>query len=203
MGTWFDGLAKRSARAEQPDEAGLTRRQVLARGALVTGAAWTAPMLLSATPAWAVTSCPQAGDVPAACPGNAESICCPTGQTCIRNTGPGREYVCNIPLGADCGNNGYGTNCNEGRSTCNQACNTGRRPICGGAGATCDDDTDCFQSNCGTSGYCGGVGAVCDSTLQPGDPALTNASNVCSPGACDSNNVATTCNSTTNRCVAA
>ena len=63
--SWFDQLAKRSARSAPPVAttdsvvAGPTRRQVLARGAVVAGAAWTAPMLMGVQPAYAGASqCP-------------------------------------------------------------------------------------------------------------------------------------------------
>lgn len=188
MGTWFDGLAKRSARTAEPESVGLTRRQVLARGAVVTGVAWTAPMLLTATPAWAVTSCPKKGEVPTTCPGGAESICCPAGQGCFKVNG---KFVCDLVVGATCGNNGFGT-CNGGLSTCNQACNSGRTPICGGAGSTCGNNADCAEGRtCASSGFCGGVGAVCTSNDQ------------CSPGTCANNNVNTTCDTVSGTCVAA
>lgn len=186
MGTWFDKLAKHSAEGSVDGSAeasdGLTRRQVLARGAVVTGAAWTAPMLLSATPAWAVTSCPKKGEVPTACPGGAESICCPEGQGCFQTgTGHNLSYSCDLVVGAVCNNNGFGT-CNGGASTCNQACNTGRTPVCGGAGSTCRTAADCAEGrNCSPTGFCGGIGAAC------------SASSPCSPGSCNSNNVATVC----------
>lgn len=188
MGNWFDGLAKRSARsaeAASPDAgvtSGLTRRQVLARGAAVTGVAWTAPMLLSAQPAWAVVSCPSNKPQVTTCPGGAESICCPEGQGCFKVNG---KFVCDIVVGGLCGNNGFGS-CNGGVSTCNQVCkdNATKEPICGGAGSTCGNNADCAEGRDCASGFCGGVGAVCsDSELD------------CSPGTCRENNISTRCES--------
>ena len=186
MSSWFDGLAKRSARTEASDATGLTRRQVLARGAVVTGVAWTAPMLLTAQPAWAVTSCPKRGEVPTACPNGAQSICCPDGQGCFKD---GNKFVCDIVVGALCGNRGFGT-CNNGFSKCNQVCNSLRLPICGGAGSTCRDNADCAEGRNCSGGFCGGVGADCSLTSP------------CSPGTCNNNNINTVCSSTTNKCVA-
>lgn len=182
MGTWFDGLAKRSARVEQSDEAGLTRRQVLARGALVTGAAWTAPMLLTATPAWAAHSCPKAGEAASDC-GDGTDKCCPTDERCFKIFKPNGTftYECQLPVGAPCGNRGFGS-CNGGRSTCDQACSTDRTPICGGPGSTCGGNADCADGrDCSPSGFCGGVGADCSLTMP------------CSPGSCRADNIATVC----------
>jgi hypothetical protein len=186
MANWFDERAKASARQQPATAAGLSRRQLIQRGALVTGAAWTAPMLLTATPAWAGASQCQGQDVFVMCPPNqATGICCAPGKSCFINANG--TYFCDIPLGGNCGNAGNGI-CNGGNSRCNDQHKGGN--ICGGAGADCDlPNTVCFGGgvcSTGANPMCGGAGATCtnDTQCYPGDKnsgagALTCQNNVC------------------------
>lgn len=185
MTTWFDRLAQRTARsshsraaavAEAPvEEIGLSRRQVLARGAVLTGAAWTAPALLAARPAFAGASiCVPGSSTPvySVC-GNGSELCCPEGEECVVNQQG--DYVCDVPPGGECTNRGNGQ-CNGGFSRCDQPSNTARFGICGGPGTACADDSACEFDNCGElegSGVqgrrCGGLNAVCEDT-GPDEP---------------------------------
>jgi hypothetical protein len=144
MGTWFDGLAKRSARHDQESasssgSSGLTRRQVIVRGAAVTGAAWTAPVLMSAFTAASAasplncglvngvptteTTCPE-GQVP-------PTKCCPADSNC----GTTGLCVTDNTIGGRCTNSGEGQ-C--GTPTARARCNGKTNPnVCGGNGAGC------------------------------------------------------------------
>ena len=201
MGNWFDGLAKRSARSAQVagseagvSDGGLTRRQVLARGAVVTGVAWTAPMLLAARPANAVgaSSCPPNNDF-VVCP-DGTSKCCPEGEVC--GTFPNGDVDCSIPLGGVCGNQGQGVDtCNFGRSRCNQPTgNPAENPsICGGPGAVCDPDSteqvcidgvECSDGTVGGDMRCGGQGAACDGDEDCADATVEEPATTCQNGVC-------------------
>jgi len=154
MGNRFDSYAKRNARAAaSPAGAGtgLTRRQALVGGALVTGAAWTAPALLASTPAWAAASCPggavRCGTAQACCPApvNGNPYTCPTATN-----------VCTAPgeIGGACTNNGAGTSGCRQSSSSSIHCNNAPVNICGGVGAQCDVNDDCAKS----APYCKGSG---------------------------------------------
>lgn len=167
MGTSFDDRAKAAAE-RHPVAAGLSRRQVLGRGALVVGTAWTAPMLLTATPAWAGASvCVGGTPVYSVCPGGTFK-CCPTGQACVTDTKG--NLVCDVPVGGVCSNNGNGQ-CNGGFSRCNHE---GDPSICGGAGALCDFNNNavcvstspCYPAPNTTNARCGGPGAPCTTDSQ-------------------------------------
>lgn len=189
MSNWFDGLAKRSARTEASDGTGLTRRQVLARGAVVTGVAWTAPMLMAVRPAFAGASICTDPRFPAydVCE-DGTAKCCPAGQECVVNRQGAN--VCDVPPGGDCTNQGNGQ-CNGGRSRCDQPTNIKPFGTCGGPGTICFDDSSCQFDNCGPDGgdeRCGGAGASCTSDAQ------------CAP--IDANNkIAFTCDEPSNTCV--
>lgn len=181
MGTWFDNLAKRSARSSGAHDLGsevpgLTRRQVLVRGAVVGGAAWTAPMLLGVRPAFAGASqCPGEGDASTEtqytdCM-NGTFECCQPGDVC--GTFPDGSVGCDTPLGGICGNRGAGVDtCNFGRSRCNQvSSDQDAEPTCGGTGAPCDSTIDgqvcvdgvaCSDGTTDGDERCGGQGAACD-----------------------------------------
>lgn len=165
MGTSFDDRAKAAAE-RSPGVAGLSRRQLIQRGALVVGTAWTAPMLLSATPAWAGASiCTSALPIYSTC-ANGTKLCCPTGQACVVNLQG--NYVCDVPVGGICTNNGNGQ-CDGGYSRCNHLHNPS---ICGGPGAYCDFNNNavcigsspCFPAVGVTGARCGGEGAPCTTT---------------------------------------
>lgn len=141
MGNWFDDRAKsaarriavqRSAVAPTPsDDPGLTRRDILKRGGVVAGVAWTAPVLMSVmTPAAAESSCPT-GQV--RCPDTSSGICCAATQTCFQG-------VC-TSVGA------VGGNC-----TLNLLCNVGifcgAGNLCGGSGAVCTQNSNCMSGSC-------------------------------------------------------
>lgn len=188
MSTSFNDRA-RAAAERSPGVAGLSRRQLIQRGALVVGTAWTAPMLLSATPAWAGASICTDPRYPSysLCPDKTTFKCCPDGQACVPTyntlgviTGQG----CDIPLGGACGNAGNGQ-CNGGASRCNSQPKGSN--FCGGPGAYCDYNNNaiCIPTSPCSPGYgipgsrCGGIGATCTSTsncapaTSGGGPALT------------------------------
>jgi len=196
MGMWFDRLAKQSARSAlrsgAVDDGGLTRRQVITRGAVVTGVAWTAPMILAAQPAFAGASIclndPTNPDF-SICPDGTTSKCCPKGQKCVQDFfKPTGTFICDVGLGGTCTNQGEGQ-CNGGASRCNKPNGPpAQNPsICGGPGADCDDGSIClFTSPCfgvvnpdtgkQENKRCGGEGAPCTSTSQCAQvdgPALT------------------------------
>jgi hypothetical protein len=161
MASWFDKHAKASAGAAQTSE-GLSRRQLIRGGAVVAGAAWVAPSLLTATPAWAGASiCDASNPNYAICQDGVTFKCCPTGQSCLLNKQG--QNVCDIPVGGDCGNRGDGQ-CNAGFSRCNHLSGVS---ICGGPGAICafsNNVTVCVPgSDCTGVGKtrCGGEGATC------------------------------------------
>lgn len=146
MSQWFDGYARRSARSSTRgavSNSGATRRQVLVGGALMTGAAWTAPALLSASPAWAVASCP--GDA-VRC--GTDNHCCPATPTgTAKYTCPTKTNVCTAPgeVGGSCQNNGAG---GAGCAANSVHCNNATPNICGGPGAQCAAGTDCASGVC-------------------------------------------------------
>lgn len=169
MGSWFDNAAKRSARADAAEEGtGLSRRQVLARGAVVTGAAWTAPMLLAVRPAFAGMSLCTGKEVFKPCTGGTSMCCLPTEECGPDASG---TVVCSVPLGGTCGNQGQGqATCNFGQSRCNQpGGNPATNPsICGGPGARCDNGEICIATSPCSTGLntvgdkrCGGQGSLC------------------------------------------
>jgi len=166
--SWFDQLAKRSARSAPPatsdSVAGPTRRQVLARGAVVAGAAWTAPMLMGVQPAYAAQSQCTGQDIFVMCP-TGPGRCCPPGQTCFE--GPPGVYFCQVPLGASCGNQGFGQ-CNGNTSRCNQPGGnpTTNPAICGGPGAVCGPGDVCVAPIECSGLRCGGVGAACTTDAE-------------------------------------
>ncbi len=155
MGNWFDERAKSSARRhvdehnvvpiEPTAEGQFSRRDALKRGGIVAGVAWTAPVLMSVmTPAAAAAPCPT-GSTP--CPGFPGG-CCPANDSGIPDTCV--DGVCIDPgePGGFCLNNGQGAGgCNDPTIKCN---NPGPGPtgrgICGGPGAVCLDNGDCFGS---------------------------------------------------------
>ena len=165
MAGWFDKHAKASAAAAQA-ETGLSRRQLIQGGAVVAGAAWVAPSLLTATPAWAGASiCTSSSPVYSLCPDNLTYLCCPTGQECLLNTRG--QQVCDVPVGGVCSNSGNGQ-CDGGFSRCNHLSAVS---ICGGPGAYCDflnnavciPTSPCYPAVGTTNARCGGPGAPCTS----------------------------------------
>lgn len=199
MGNWFDSLAKRSARAadtagsEAAVAEGLTRRQVLARGAVVTGIAWTTPMLMSVRPAFAVgaSQCPN-NTTPSDCP-DGSFLCCPSDgdETCLVDEDG--ENVCDIPPGGVCGNQGEGQ-CNGGLSRCNQpGGNPAQNPsICGGPGTVCGDGSICSPTSPCSDGLansfgderCGGQGAPCTSDTDCALETVNQPATTCQGGFC-------------------
>lgn len=193
MGTWFDGLAKRSARSAsvttpEPSQ-GMTRRQVITRGAVVTGAAWTAPMLLGVRPAFAgASTCTAAAPVYSVCPDNTFK-CCPTGKTCVVDVKTGTN-VCDVPAGGICFNQGQGQ-CNGGASRCNQP--KAQNPsICGGPGTVCGDGSVCSPTspcsvgltNSNGDDRCGGQGAPCASNADCAGKTVDQPATTCVSGFC-------------------
>ena len=187
MGTSFDDRAKAAAERGS-GTSGYSRRQIIQRGALVVGTAWTAPMLLSATPAWAgASTCTGTTPIYSICGPGPAFKCCPTGQACVLDTKG--NYVCDVPLGGLCTNRGVGQ-CDGGFSRCNHLADPS---ICGGAGAVCDfnnnavcvDTSPCFPGPGVTNARCGGPGAPCTTSTQCANgsthqlPDLTCYHNVC------------------------
>ena len=141
MSSWFDGYAKRAARSEaSASSEGFTRRQALIGGAVATGVMWTAPALLSATPAWAAVSCAsgtdrcEAGFVAGTVDGSGRG-CCAVGSTCQSGT-----CIVNGTVGGTCLNEGKGAG---GCISSSTKCNNRTPNICGGPGSFCVTDADC------------------------------------------------------------
>lgn len=190
MGNWFDALAKRSAEnvPVASGTGGLTRRQVIVRGAAVTGAAWTAPMLLAVRPAFAgVSQCPDPKTEFSTCD-DGTFRCCPEGEIC--GLFPDGTYGCDIPLGGVCGNRGQGVQtCNFGQSRCNQpASDQEAEPICGGPGAKCDMGEVClYEGTCAgpeDQERCGGEGAPCTGDEQCAAKTINQPATTCVNGVC-------------------
>ncbi|MDT7537983.1 MAG: hypothetical protein QOI82_1568 [Actinomycetota bacterium] len=184
MAGWFDELAKKSAKSSVlPSVAQheLSRRSLLAKGALVAGAAWTAPMLLGAQPAFAGLSTCQTF----ICTQTGGSICCPNStDTCNADTN--NNPVCTVihDLGGSCGNQGQGVcnhpyKCNGNNKQCNHCT---RPNICGGEGSQCCNQTECFGALIchaqGTAGFCRKVCTTATVNLD------CTATQVCSGGFC-------------------
>lgn len=189
MGTFFDDSAKASAE-RHPGVAGLTRRHLIQRGALVVGTAWTAPMLLSTTPAWAGASvcANQPGTVYSVCGDNTTRCCAPSIPACVLNITT-NHYECGVPLGGNCGNNGDGV-CNGGLNRCNHLATYS---ICGGAGALCDFNNAgvcapgvvCAPTLGVKGSRCGGVGAPCTTSTECANGSTGGAVNLtCVSGFC-------------------
>lgn len=142
---WFDDLAKRSAQRASSAEpgSGLSRREVLARGAVVAGVAWTAPMLMATqAAAQGLSACPT-GQL---CGDAGNQICCPNStDTC--NIIDGTPTCTPVgEAGGSCGNMGQGVcnqpyKCNGNTNQCN---NCAEPNICGGEGAECCAESECF-----------------------------------------------------------
>jgi hypothetical protein len=171
--TWFDSHAKRSAaRVEDAAPSTFNRRRFLARTAVVGGVAWTAPTILSASPAWAggastCTSvqhycagdssccnlaCNQATIQPTCCttqycgviPGTTTPNCCQLGTA--SGTCTLVTNLCPGTLGGSCANSGQGV---AGCISNTQHCNGDKtNDICGGLGAQCSTTADCFVGTC-------------------------------------------------------
>lgn len=146
MSSWFDGYAKRVARSEGSASAsseGITRRQALIGGAVATGVMWTAPALLSATPAWAAASClNNAVRCGTADPATGLKPCCPVGT----DTCPTTTNTCTTAgnVGGACTNNGQGVSGCNNTTTSSIACNGVKdKNICGGVGSRCNAPSDC------------------------------------------------------------
>lgn len=147
MGNWFDERAKSSARRistepsvvppESDAASGLSRRDVLKRGGIVAGVAWTAPMLLSVTPAAAsVSSCP---DQRPPCDG----VCCVPEDNCVLQDDGSFDCVEPGGLGGNCKNQGSGTSGCTQDANSSIHCNNMTPNICGGPGAQCEFDFEC------------------------------------------------------------
>lgn len=151
MGNWFDERAKSSARRSSNDpevaavqpvsEGGLSRRDVLKRGGIVAGVAWTAPMLLSVTPAAAaITMCPDGRDP-------CGDVCCVEPDNCV-DQGDG-TFDCVPPggIGGDCFNSGQGVSGCTQDANSSIHCNGDKdNNICGGPGAQCQVDAECIPT---------------------------------------------------------
>ena len=173
MARWFDNAARSAARRElaaaaHPSE-GLTRRTVLTRGAVVTGVAWTAPLLMQ-TRAYAGASVCPSGTTPClGTMGNTAVACCATGTVCNTDTTTGAP-TCAAPNdpGGVCSNQGVGectstsgvkSNCNGKFDQCN-ACS--KQYICGGEAAPCNGVDICAPSlTCTSSFAAAGSGSHC------------------------------------------
>ena len=180
MSTSFDDRAKAAAE-RNPTASGLSRRQLVQRGALVVGTAWTAPMLLTATPAWAGASICTGTDVYSTC-GNGTKVCCPSGTACVLKFGTVSTYVCDTPIGGVCNNNGNGQ-CDGGYSRCNHL----GISTCGGPGAYCDfsnnsvcvSTSPCYPQPINgvpvSGARCGGTGAPCTTNSECATGSTGNA----------------------------
>jgi len=173
MGTWFDSRAKRMARSGTQgavsDATGPTRRDVLVRGAVITGTAWTVPMLMTApAAAQAATSplrCP-AGETESTCPPGTigpRTRCCPRDSSCGTSSVGVNGCVDDTVAGGNCGNSGNGQ------------CGTG------GQGPRCNGQPKPFN-------VCGGPGAGCGATpsenCAPGLTCVIGSGPAGSPGTC-------------------
>jgi len=157
------------------DDAALSRRQVLARGAVITGVAWTAPALLAARPAFAGASiCPnqQGAEFFQICATRPiTEVCCPN-RTDLCFVLANGQTVCQPPLGALCGNRGNGQ-CAGNTARCDQPANDKEQPfgICGGPGAQCGPSEVCLFKNCSaTDSRCGGLNATCTDNKECAQP---------------------------------
>ena len=164
MSNWFDSYAKRAARSEgsASTSEGITRRQALIGGAVATGVMWTAPALLSATPAWAAISCegnaPRCGSGTITPPlDGTTGGCCPPPVNGFPYTCPTETNTCTSPgtLGGVCTNQGGGGSGCVGSVQCGNIKNqTGG--ICGGVNAPCATNSGTgFAPDCASSApYC-------------------------------------------------
>lgn len=204
MANWFDELAKRSARRSVPSVAevsstdGMSRRDVIVKGAAVAGVAWTAPMLMSTRAhAYGVSTCPPdqiCGPI------TEQQFCCPQKVTtsggthqCFEDNGvygcaPPRE-----PGGICVGNNGSGTSscvdgvfCN-GNANSND-CRCTQPNTCGGYGSTC---TAGGAKSCSPGFTCSG--GFCRPSCSVTDPCPVGLLNVPGVLLCQSNVCQQTC----------
>ena len=165
MAGWFDDFARKSARgsataaaADAVGSSGMTRRDVLVRGSLVAGVAWTAPMLMS-TRAYAagVSTC---ASTHICYPNTANAFCCPSSLTgrnafqCYATSGGSVGCAGPGAAGGFCPNSGAGTG----------GCDTGL--FCNGNASS--NDCRCTQPD-----TCGGYGSKC---------TVGNSATQCSPG---------------------
>ena len=168
MAGWFDKYAKKSAaQAISGDRVtgGISRRRVLVGGSVAVASAWTAPVLLASSAA-ATVSCP-APNVLTTCVDASQKCCPPPVDRDPYTCGSATDTNCIPPreLGGTCGNQGQGVGgCNNGAQIkCNsmsngKGCNYCRTPhVCGGEGAECGTNADCFGG--GTTAICTDVGA--------------------------------------------
>lgn len=175
MGSWLDRMARRAA--STPDAAtpipsappvptdDHSRRNFLKKAAVVTGAAWSVPVLQTALAPMASAS-PGSG-VGQVCTGGTSD----NGQLC----GDGSKC-----FGGICGNTGAGCAVNAhcvSQLCVSNVCAAPRPP-----GGTCTVNANCQYGNCnGTT--CGGLGASCTSANQPTQCATVGSVQIyCQPG---------------------
>lgn len=188
MSGWFDALAKRSARAEVPEGSAInggkpSRRHVVAGGAAVAGAAWTAPMIMGAAAhAQAVSTCPE-NQICGSSRSPKRSICAPgvvgggNGQwLCVTSTSP---YTVIAP-GALGGNPDSTGGCMR-RSGMRVRVGNG---TCGGTNAKCTSSSQCASGVCNTphaSQSAGGSATTTGATGQAGSGQTPSATSSASP----------------------
>lgn len=167
MASWFDKYAVKSAQratSQAAPSGGISRRRVLVGGSAAVATAWTAPVLLASSAAAAV-SCP---------PPSVKTVCTDGGEKCCPAAVKDGPYTCDTvndaeciapgEPGGECTNQGQGAGgCNSTAYKCNsmtngKGCNFCRTPhICGGEGAQCFSNNDCFGAP--TNAVCTGEGA--------------------------------------------
>jgi len=170
MAGWLDRWARRSASTAPPPapraSAPTSRRAFLKRAAVVTGAAWTIPVLQSTVaPAYAAS-----GGIGTPC-STFDEVCAADGSRC-------NGSVCG-GLGAPCGALCFNSSCGSGSCggvgadcTSNGQCNgrqcrgrTGGPTTCGGPGAACSTGSHCTHGNC-NGATCGGFLSRCTGSTQ-------------------------------------
>lgn len=144
MSGWFDKYAQSTARSN------VSRRRVLA-GSAAVGATWTVPVIFaSKAAAVGLSTCASPNVL---CQGSTwnNNRCCTATEICYPSTtGPAS---CEAPgtVGGECTNNGVGicfgsTKCNAASN--GNACNHCQYPhTCGGEGAGCTTNADCYGSS--------------------------------------------------------
>ena len=196
--TWLDRLARRTAQREAttvappgasdasdatPRHSGSTRRDFMKKAAVVTGLAWTTPVLQSVVvPAAAVSGHPILGE---GCPSPGSP--CVDGSVCSPgNICGGLAATCNSDFDCLYGNC-HGGVCGSPGATCkhDSGCVYGNctHKVCGSPGADCTSNGDCQYANCGPADkhgdrVCGSKGASCTHDTQ------CKGNLVCTAGVC-------------------
>lgn len=206
---------KRTRQGLEPDgESGVSRRDLMKKAGLVTGAAVVGSTLIQSVtaPAWAA-SCTGASDSVAMCGGAGATPCprCINGLTCTNGTDCVSGYCSNstcadapLPAGTAC----VGINqqlkdasCATGYCGATDTCAT--RPTNVAFGSPCHAATQTqADSECGTgsNGVCQGMTTTASGTCKVKDGeicASTNKDANCASGKCSSNSASGVCKRST------